>query len=264
MNKLFLIVLLSIYSIASMDQKITTITNVSSSEAIIDIGNLKYGQSGIVVHNYDDESSIIVSNAIVISSNNNESKVRFTKFNDLTQDALPTTNLKPSNGDTFILNYLYKKSLLIAPNGFSYDSIKEKFAAQSFFNSDVFASFLKLKYKPTPLQVDFQEFCKNNNLGTIYFVIDKKVYIVDSKSFVILEEHNIVNDDATQEQPFYTKVDEIKNGAFAWFENTNIGNYNNYYSNLINVGLSVGYREELNVEEAEESIFEKYLEKIGF
>ncbi len=264
MNKLFLIVLLSVYSIASMDQKITTITNVSSSEATINVGNLKVGQSGIVIHNYDDESSIVVSNAIVISSNNNESKVIFTKFDDLTQNALPTSNLKPSNGDTFILNYLYKKSLLIAPNGSTYNNIKEKFTAQSFFNSDVFASFLKLKYNPTPLKADFQEFCKNNNLGTIYFVIDKKVYIVDSKSFVILEEHNIINDDAVQEQPFYTKVDEIKNGAFAWFENTNIGNYSNYYTNLISLGSKVDFSEALNVEESEENIFGKYLEKIGF
>ncbi len=260
--KLILATLLSLNLMAKMDQATATITNVSSDQATIDIGNLKYGQSGIVVHNYDNDNSIVLSNAIVINSNANESKVRLMKFDDLTQDALPTTNIKPSNGDKIVLNYLYNRSLLIAPNGSSYNNTKVNFSSQTFVNSDIFASFLKLNYKPIPSKVDFQQFCKANSLGTIYFVIDTKVYIVDAKSFVILDEHNIVNDDTKQETPFYTKVDEIKNGVFSWFEGENISNYNNYYSRLI----AVGSKEDTQIVVIEEdnSIFTKYLEKIGF
>lgn len=262
--KLILATLLSLNLMAKMDQTTATITNVSSDQATIDIGNLKYGQSGIVVHNYDNDNSIVLSNAIVINSDANESKVRLMKFDDLTQDALPTTNIKPSNGDKMILNYLYNRSLLVAPNGSSYANTKMNFSSQTFVNSDIFASFLKLNYKPIPSKVDFQQFCKANSLGTIYFVIDNKVYIVDAKSFVILDEHNIVNDDTKQEVPFYTMVDEIKNGAFSWFEGESIGDYNNYYSSLIEVGTKPKSNSQIVIIEEDDSIFTKYLEKIGF
>jgi hypothetical protein len=45
------------------------------------------GQTGIVVHIYDNDKRLIVSNAKVISSNEKSSVVEFFKFDDLKQDA---------------------------------------------------------------------------------------------------------------------------------------------------------------------------------
>jgi hypothetical protein len=142
LKKLFIICLLCLNLYASLEIKTTHITNVTLNNAVINIANLSQGQSGIVMHTYDDSKLIIVANAIVESSNNKISIIKFSKFDDLNQNALPTTTLKPQNNDTFVLNYLYNKSLLIAPNAQSYKKVNKLYKNQTFLNSDIFASFL--------------------------------------------------------------------------------------------------------------------------
>ena len=261
-NKLFIIIMLSMYSYASLEQKITTITNTTDSSASIAIGNLKIGQSGIIVHDYNENQSIIVSSAVVVSSNNSTSQIKFIKFNDLSQNALPTAKLTPSNNDTFILNYLYKKSLLITPNGESNNEIKEMLPSQSFLNSDIFASYLKLEANPTPTKKDFIEFCRTHNLGTIYIVLNKKCYVLDAKSFMIIDTLSLSYSSEIEEKPFYTKVDEIKKDTFSWFQKESIGNYTQYYTSLID-SESKNMKEIVIIEESDKGFFNGNLKALG-
>jgi hypothetical protein len=233
LKKLFVIWLLCLNLYASLEIKTTHITNVTLNNAVINIANLSQGQSGIVMHTYDDSKLIIVANAIVESSNNKTSTIKFSKFDDLNQNALPTTTLKPQNNDIFVLNYLYNKSLLIAPNAQSYKKVNKLYKNQTFLNSDIFASFLKLDSNPTPAKDDFILFCKKHNLGTIYFVIKNKIYIVDTRSFKVISQMDLEYSDKKMEEPFYTRVEEIKKGPFSWFTSSSIGNYTKYYLDLL-------------------------------
>jgi hypothetical protein len=233
LKKLLIVLIFSIYSYGSFDQQTTTLSSVTKDGAVINIGNLMIGQSGIVVHDYDEKDSIIVANAIVVESTNNTSRVKFIKFDDLAQNALPTTKRSPQNGDTVVLNYLYQKSLLIAPNIESYKAIEKQLPSQTFLNSDIFASYLKLDANPTPTKDDLSNFCKKHNLGTIYIILNNKFYVVDAKSFKVLESLPLEYKDQHAELPFYTRVDKIEKNSFAWFQDSSIRDYKKYYNKLL-------------------------------
>ncbi|RWS45873.1 hypothetical protein CKA56_16885, partial [Arcobacter venerupis] len=141
-------------------------------KSTINIGNLIVGQTGIVVHIYDNDKRQIISNAKVISSNANSSVVEFFPFDDLLQEALPTSNRQVSINDVLVLNYMYNSSLLIAPSLDSFQAVRSNFKSNNFIHSDIFAAKLKVENKPFPTKEDIQNFAISQNLGTIFFVLD--------------------------------------------------------------------------------------------
>ena len=86
------------------------IDNLEKNKTTIPKGNLIVGQSGIVVHIYDNDRRLIVSNAKVVSSNEESSVVEYFAFDDLKQDAIPNTNRVVEKGDILLLNYMYDQS----------------------------------------------------------------------------------------------------------------------------------------------------------
>ncbi len=195
--------------VPSFKHAYSRIRNVTEDIAIIDMPNLKVGQSGIIEHQYDNGRTIIVANGYVISSNNEYSTISLNKFDDLQQDAIPTANRPAQDGDMFVLNYLYEASLLIAPNSQSFDVVSKKFVNHKFLHSDIFATHLKLEYEPLPSKETFINFSKFQNIGTIFFVVDNKVYVTDAKTFVVLYSYDIMYQANQEELPFYTRVAEI-------------------------------------------------------
>lgn len=196
-------------TIPSFDIQYTKVFDVTNSEAKINIPNLKKGQSGIVVHTYEDGKSVIVNNAHVMSSNENYSVLKLSQFDDLEQDAIPTTNRKSANGDTFILNYLYDASLLIAPTAQSFSVVREKFKKNNFLHADIFATHLKLENEPLPSKETFIKFSKFQNIGTVFFVVNNQVYVVDAKTFSVLHSYPVLYSNNDEQLPFYTRVAEI-------------------------------------------------------
>ena len=187
------------------------ISDVDEDTAKIDIGNLRVGQSAIIQHFYSNDRSLIVSNAYVTESNETNSTIKFIPFLDLKQNALPTSNRKPENGDLAIVNYLYNASLIIAPSQDAFTATREKFRDNNFIHSDLFASYLKNEGIPFPSKEVIQEYAISQNLGTIFFVIDSTVYIVDSKTFAILQKENIAyNFVEDKRMPFYTRIEKIE------------------------------------------------------
>lgn len=216
------------------------VENLNNNKSVINIGNLLVGQSGIVVHIYDNDRRLIVANAKVVSSNETSSVVEFFEFDDLRQDAIPTTNRKVENGDVIVLNYMYDQSLLIAPDFNSYQAVREDFAQSNFIHPDLFAAWLKFDNTPLPKKDDFQKFAISQNLGTIFFVVNKKIYILDSKTFTVLDSYSLPLAIAEKQMPFFTRVEEIK-GPLIDLSNIPFisekvdTTYDNYYKNILGI-----------------------------
>lgn len=209
--------------------------NTNAKQATIEIGNLHIGQSGIVI-NYDEkDKSVILCYAIVTSSNEKESNITF-KFQDiLVQKAIPKTNLLPKDGDDFILNHLYKNSMIIAPNFQALDTIKKIYNDVTFLDIDFFAAYLKMNNNPTPKKEDIIEFAHQNDLGRIFIVTENNVNIVDALSFQVIETAPLSIDDNTTNKPFYANIDGIKTSTFDFFTPDNIGDYYKYYKKLLGI-----------------------------
>jgi len=236
MTKLILILLFVLNSLnaINLSEHKYTIEKVTKTTALIHKGSLKIGQSGIIVHNFIANKSIILTKASVISSDENKSIIKFIDTDILKQDSIVNTNLKPQNGDDFVLNHLYKVSLLIAPNFDAYRGISYAYS-NNFIDSELFAAYLKVNNIPVPNKKDFQDFLNKNNIGTLYIVVDKKLYIIDALTFKILQIRNLKLKNTKTTVPFYTNINEIKTSAFNWFGQEKIEDYNKYYLKLIGI-----------------------------
>jgi hypothetical protein len=190
------------------------LTNTNNSTATIPMGNLKVGQSGIVLHKYENGKKLIVSSAYVTQSNTTQSTLKFIPFLGLKQNAIPTSSRKPQNGDQFILNYLYEESLLIAPNAEAFRAVRKKFKDNNFPHSDLFGSYLKSNYEPTPNKREIQEYALSQDLRTIFVVIESYVYIVDTRTLAILGKKPVSYLRSGEQMPFYTRIDKIESSIF--------------------------------------------------
>ena len=213
----------------------TKITNVENNKSTINIGNLIVGQTGIVVHIYDNDKRQIVSNTKVISTNANSSVIEFFPFDDLLQEALPTSNRQVSINDVVVLNYMYNSSLLIAPSLDSFQAVRSNFKSNNFIHSDIFAAKLKVTNTPFPTKEDIQKFAIEQNLGTIFFVLNNKVYVVDTKTFTILAKYNFAYENKEYQMPFYTRVEEIEGSIFdfSFFSSNEDLTYDEYYEKVL-------------------------------
>lgn len=193
----------------------TQLKSINNEAAKVDVGNLRVGQSAIIEHTYENGKSLIVANAYVTSSNENSSTLKIIPFLDIKQNAIPTSKKEAKVGDKVTINYLYDSSLIIAPSQDAFLATKEKYKDTDFLHSDIFAAKLKVKGEPLPSKKTIQEFAAAQNIGTIFFIIGNITYIVDSKTFAILEKdtiaYNFVQD---EKMPFYTRIEKIEKNPF--------------------------------------------------
>ena len=133
---------------------------------------------------------------------------------------------------------MYNSSLLIAPILDSFQAAIGGFKLNNFIHSDIFAAKLKINNQPYPTKEDFQEFAIEQNLGTIFFVLDNKVFIVDTKTFAILESYALNYNNNEIQMPFYTRVEEIESSIldFSFFSDKKSLSYDEYYKRIL--GLS--------------------------
>ncbi len=203
--------------------------------AYIHDGTIKKGTSGIIVHHYKNGDKVIVASAVVISVKGGKSKLKLDKFEILENSSVATTRKIASNGDIFVAKHLYNNAIIIAPNMQTHKLIKESFFGVHFLTSDIFASILKIDNNPTPTQKDIQKFCKDNLISTIYIYAKNFLYVVDANSFKSIEKHNMKKHGSDTIKPFYSLVEGIDKGSFAWFDADDIGNYDDYYNKLLSV-----------------------------
>ena len=204
-----------------------------TEKAVINKGNLKLGQSGIVLHKFENNQEMILTRGVVTKTNENNSTIKFTIDDIIVQNAIPTTNLKPSAGDTFLLNHLYDTTLLIVPNFEVNKKIKTVFYNLRYIETDTLAGFLKINNAPVPSMSLFQRFAKEHNIGLLLFVVHNKLHVVDSISLKILESFPITYKNSSTSLPFYTNVEGIQTGVFDFFGEDSIKDYHKYYTKLL-------------------------------
>ena len=216
------------------------IDNIANNKSTINVGNLIVGQTGVVVHIFDNDKKLIVSNAKVISSNSTSSVVEFFKFEDLKQNAVPTSKREVVNNDMLILNYMYNSSLLITPTLDAFQTVRDNFKLNNFVHSDIFAARLKVDHNPYPTKEDIQNFAIEQNLGTIFMVIENRVYVIDTKTFTILANYGVSYEKNGSTMPFYTRIENIEETIFSWsyfdfFSGKGSMSYNDYYKRILGI-----------------------------
>jgi hypothetical protein len=224
--KIFLILFINISFLFSIE-----IFDVTDQNAKINVSNLKIGQSGIIVNTIDN-NTLILTQAIVSESNNKTSTLKFIDNEIIPQDAIPTSKIKPTYGDKFILNHLYKTSILIVPNLEVKNKLLKLYPKQNFLNEDFFASHLKLIEVPLPTKNVITSFAQSQEIGTIFIVTEQKLYILDSITFKIIKSVPLEYNDTTTTLPFLTKIKKIET-PFWSFGNRAIDDYNKYYLELV-------------------------------
>ena len=231
---ILLIFALSAFS-TDLKEQIVQIKHSNHKEATIEIGNLTVGQSGIIVNNGSEGKSVIVCYGIISASDENRSIITF-KFKDvLLQNAIPKTNLKPKDGDIFVINHLYKNSMILAPNFEAFSNAKKLYPNLNFLDSDFFAAYLKINNNPTPKKEDIIEFAHQNDLGRVFIIADQNLHTVDTLSFTIVDSQPLSFESNESSTPFYANIDEIKTSTFDFFGEENIGDYNKYYKKLLGI-----------------------------
>ncbi len=213
----------------------TEIIKTGKKEAIVK--NSPYvpiGSSGVVIRKLDDTHSTIIAGAVVESKNGDEMKIKFIVFDMLEQSALPPLKVLPRKGDKVLLNYLYNRAFVIAPNEDTYLSILSDFPQISWIHPDILAAFLSKEYNPTPKKEDFQKVCKQNTSMLLFFAIKNRGYFVDCNSFKILKEEKISFKEGKTALPFYSRIGEIESSIFSIGSNS-IKNYDKYYKKLLGI-----------------------------
>jgi len=130
---------------------------------------------------------------------------------------------------------MYNSSLLIAPSLDSFQAVRSNFKSNNFIHSDIFAAKLKVTNTPFPTKEDIQKFAIEQNLGTIFFVLNNKVYVVDTKTFTILAKYNFAYENKEYQMPFYTRVEEIEGSIFdfSFFSSNEDLTYDEYYEKVL-------------------------------
>ena len=210
----------------------TTLIDVERGMATIkDSETIVLGSSGIVTHKFDEEKSTIVARASVIEKKDGMAKIRFEVFDLLSQSAFPLPGILPEKGDKVVLNYLYDRAVIVAPNKSVYDEITKHFKDVTWIHPDLMGAYLADKYKPNPERDEFREICRQNSAGVIFFALDKKGYFADCQSFKILKTYESSRITAYQ-VPFYTRVRGIDT-VFWNFDGSQINDYNSHYCSLL-------------------------------
>lgn len=229
---IFLIFFINIL-IGSVDlkQQIVDIYKIDKNNLYINKGNLKIGQSGVVIHNYKN-NTIILGKAIIIKSDEKFSIAKIDYKPIYNQDSIPTIKKLVSIEDKFILNHLYKTDIMIVPNFRTKKRLLELYPNQLFLNEDFLASYLKVENTPVPKKDDIINFCNKQQVGLIFLVVKNKLYIIDTQSFKVVDTKSLNIKDKSIKVPFFSNIEKIERGTFD-FGAEKIEDYNKYYLNMI-------------------------------
>ncbi|MBX1798096.1 plasminogen-binding N-terminal domain-containing protein [Campylobacter jejuni] len=199
---------------------------------IKDSDDIKLYSSGVVVQYFSNSQSII-ARASVIAKEDGLAKLEFSVFSALKQDALPLPNVLPKVGDEVVLNFLYDRGLVIAPDEQTYNELVRGFPQIYFTHIDIFGAQLIRTATLSPKRSDFRQFCDDNAVGILVVALENQAEVVDCQDFNKLYEVPISKPTSVQ-VPFYSRIGGYKSNFFD-FNSQEIGNYYRYYDALINL-----------------------------
>jgi hypothetical protein len=230
---IFSIIISTLSANGLYNQYNTQILNIRGNRATIkDSKDIVVGSSGIVVHKFSDDTSSIIARVDVISKSADKATLRFDTYKALKQPALPLPGISPSVGDKVVLNYLYDRALIVAPNYKVYNEITKKFKNITWIHPDIMGAYLARQYRPNPDKKVFQTLCRQNVASLIFFALNNEAVFVDCNNFKIVKKLK-GGRVRTAQLPFYTRVKGIDTSWFD-FSSSKMDSYSNYYKSLIN------------------------------
>ncbi len=198
---------------------------------IADSDDIVVGSSGIVTHDFDDETSTIIARVSVVKKDGKFAFLQFQVFDMIEQAAFPLPGIMPSPGDEVTLNYLYNRALIIAPNETVFNEVTNHFDNIQWIHPDVIAAYLAVDYKPDPNKNTFDILCRKNTAGLIFFALDRRGFFADCQSLTVLKTLK-TNPVASYQLPFYNRLDNIDTVFWKW-KNRKITNYNYHYARVL-------------------------------
>ncbi len=198
---------------------------------IIDSPSIVTGSSGVVMHRFDNIQSSIIARAVVTQKGGGFAKVRFEVFDALEQKALPLPGILPKSGDELVLNYLYDRSLIVAPNKEIYSEVVGAFKGVTFIHPDIVGSYLSYEYKPNPSRDDFRKMCNQSAAGLIFIAMNNEAVFADCQSFEPLKRFQSGAVKYYQ-LPFYTRVKDIDTVFWKW-GSEQISDFDRHYKALL-------------------------------
>ncbi|MBE0495263.1 MAG: plasminogen-binding N-terminal domain-containing protein [Campylobacterales bacterium] len=230
------VVFLAFFSLSWAEGLFTSYTTIlkevrGNTATVTDSERLVVGSSGIVIHRFDESKSTIIARASVINKANGLATVQFEVFDLLEQAAFPLPGVLPKEGDTVILNYLYDRALIVAPNSIVFNEVTGHFKDIQWVHPDLMGAYLASEYTPNPDRDTFRKLCQAHSTGVIFFALNFKGYFADCQSFKVLKTLNSGRI-STYQLPFYTRIAGIES-AFWKFSSGEISDYNAHYGALL-------------------------------
>ena len=210
------------------------IVSVGEDEAKIKVDKIDVGMSGFIVHHISNEHSCILKNAVVKSFDKEKgvAVLELSPYDALRQNALPSGKWHVEAGDEAVFAFGYNRGILIAPSEEIYHRITKATKQLQWIHPDIFATILSFYGHPTPLRRDFTALSNATSIGLVFFYLNQKLYMVDSKSFAILNITDAPLSQSSIKLPFYTRVEEID--ASWWGEGSDeLKSYEPYYFELL-------------------------------
>jgi len=213
----------------------TTLLSVDydTQTATVKLDKVDLGVSGFLVHTIVQNHTSILKNVHVIGFDKETgiATLKMEDFNALQNNALPTGKWKAVAGDKIELAFGYSRSMLIAPSEEIYHRITKAIKTQ-WVHIDIFATIISYRGHPTPLKEDFEAMGIASSVGLLFIYLDKKVYTVDIRTFVILSISDAPLVQDTLQLPFYSRVEHIE--ANWWGEGSDeLEAYEPYYFGLL-------------------------------
>jgi len=210
----------------------TDILKINGNQATIkNSKDIVIGSSGIVIHKFDNKTSSIIARVDVVNKSGESATLRFHTYRSLKQSALPIPGIAPKVGDEVILNYLYDRSLIVAPNYKIYNEITKHFKNITWVHPDITGTYLAEHTRPNPDRKIFQTMCKQNVASLIFFALNNEAVFVDCNNFKIVKK--LKGGRVRRAQlPFYTRIKGIDTSWFD-FGSHKMDSYSNYYKRLI-------------------------------
>ena len=213
----------------------SSIVTLDSDEniATIKINKIDVGMSGFIVHEIAPDHTSILKN-VVVKSYDKTTQIATLKMSDYTglrNNALPTGNWSVVVGDTAVFAFGYSRALLIAPSEEIYHQVSKSIKIQ-WIHPDIFATILSFKGHPTPLKEDFEAMSDASSVGLVFIYLNKKLFMLDIKSFKILTINDAPLVQDSIKLPFYTRIEEID--ANWWGEGSGeLESYEPHYYELL-------------------------------
>ncbi|RLC45626.1 MAG: hypothetical protein DRI23_13295 [Candidatus Cloacimonadota bacterium] len=232
--KYILILLLALFELNAGVVKSPIVTlNSDAQIATIKIAKIDVGMSGFIVHEIALDHTSILKNVVVKSYDKN-TQVAILEMSDYTglrNNALPTGKWSVKVGDTAVFAFGYSRALLVAPSEEVYHQVSKSINIQ-WIHPDIFATILSFNGHPTPLKEDFEAMSDASSVGLVFIYLDKKLFMLDIKSFKILTINDAPLVQDSVKLPFYTRVEEID--AAWWGEGSDeLESYEPHYYELL-------------------------------